>query len=142
MDWNARFPSVKPGEIAVASAYKEGPIVVKDGMIHDWSAATVARGATVERVLAVLQDYANYKTIYAPDVRASRVLAHDGNAFSVYLRLFKKSAFPVVLNSEYDVEYQALKGGGWALISRSRKMAEMNGERELDPEPVTVSCGN
>jgi len=129
MDWTPRL-SPKPGEVVIASVPKDGAVSVKDGLVHDWVAAIVAPGATVEKVLSLLQDYNDYKKIYAPDVSDSRLLARDGNMFHVYLRLMKKAPLTVIFNSEYAVEYRPLSGGRWAMISRSRKMAEMDGDSE------------
>ena len=40
----------------------------------------------------------------------------------------------MVLNSEYDVEYRPLDSGRWAVISRSTRIAEVDGETELGPD--------
>ena len=132
MDWKARF-AAKPGEVTIAPFGREGSLPVKDGLIHDWAAATIARGATVEQVLGVLQDYANYKTTYAPDVAGSRLLSREGKSFRVWLRLVKKALVPVEFDTEYEVEYRALGAGRWAMVSRSTKVAELDGARELSP---------
>jgi hypothetical protein len=133
MDWVARFTATKGGEIAVAPFGKDGSIDVKDGLIHDWASATVAAGGTVQQALAVLQDYANYKNFYAPEVADSRLISRNGNRWRAYLRLVKKKVLTAVLNSEYEVEYRPLAGGRWAVISRSTKMTEVDGDKELEP---------
>ena len=129
MDWTPRL-SPKAGEVLIAAVPKNAPLSVKEGLVHDWVAATIAPAATADRVLSLLQDYNGYKKIYAPDVTDSRLLARDGDVFEVYLRLMKKSPLTVVFNSEYRVEYRPLSDGRWALISRSRKIAELDGDHE------------
>jgi hypothetical protein len=134
MEWKARpADAAKPGDVAIAPFGKEGSFSIEDGLVHDWTAATVVRGATVERALKLLQDYANYQNIYAPDVSQSRLLNREANKYHVALRLAKKGAFPVQFDSESDVEFRALSEGRWAVLSRSTKMAELDGEREFPP---------
>jgi hypothetical protein len=108
------------------------PIEVKDGLIHDWTAAVLVPNATVEKALAVLQDYNGYRKIYSPQVIESRLLEHNGNKFRVYLKLNKsKGLVTVVLDSEYDVEYQRLPPNindgekRWAKLSRSTRINEI-----------------
>ena len=68
-------------------------------MIHDWIGASFVPGATVEDVLALVQDYDNHENIYKPEVIASRLISHRGNDFQVYLRLLKKKIVTVVLDT-------------------------------------------
>lgn len=137
MDWQARL-SPGPGEVVIAAGENNSLIEVPGGLIHDWKAATFAPGATVEQALAVLQDYANYKTIYAPEVIDSRVLSHEGNRWRLSLRLVKKKILTVTLNSEYEAEYRSLGAGRWAKLSRSIKLTEVSGGKEL---PVGTGHG-
>lgn len=130
MDWQARL-SPGPGEVVIAAGDRNSLIEVPGGLIHDWKAATFAPGATVGQALAVLQDYANYKTIYAPEVIDSRALSHDGNRWRLSLRLVKKKVITVTLNSEYEAEYRSLGKGRWAKVSRSVKLTEVSGGKEL-----------
>ena len=110
MDWTPHL-SPKAGEVLIAAVPKNAPVSVKEGLVHDWVAATIAPGATTDRVLSLLQDYNGYKKIYAPDVTDSRLLARDGDVFEVYLRLMKKSPLTVVFNGEYLLEYRPLSEG-------------------------------
>jgi len=137
MDWKAHL-APSPGEVKIAASEDNSLIEVPGGLIHDWRAATVAPGATVEQVLAVLSDYANYKTIYAPDVIESRVLGHDGNHWRLFLRLVKKKVLTVTLDSEYEAEYRSLGHGRWAKISHSVKLTEVSGGKQL---PVGTGHG-
>jgi hypothetical protein len=133
MGWKARLQP-KAGAIAVAAAGGTSAITdIKYGIIHDWVAATLVPGATVEKVLAVLQNYENYKNTYTPDVTDSTVLGRDGNRWHVFLQLRKKKVLTVLLNSEYTVDYVALEAGRWSVVSHSTKIAEVDGGRELAP---------
>jgi len=136
--WQPRYPQIQPGEVKVDPIKGDGSIVIKDGLVHDWIAATVVPGATVDQVLKVLQNYAAYKIIYTPDVTDSRAISHNGNQWHMYLQMVKKKVFTVVLNGEFDVEYRDLGSGRWAVLSRSTRLAQVEGDHEL---PVGTGLG-
>jgi hypothetical protein len=126
-----RYPQLRAGEVRIDPAREDGSIGVNDGMVHDWVAATVAPGATVEQALAVLQNYAAYKTVYQPEIVDSRLIARNGDEWRVYLKIVKKKVLTAVLNSEYDVMYRPLGNGRWAMSSRSTRIAEVDDGKEL-----------
>jgi hypothetical protein len=66
------------------------PIQMPDGMIHDWIGARCVPGTTMERTLALVQDYEKHKNIYQPEVINSKLIRRHGDDFQIYLRLRKK----------------------------------------------------
>jgi len=101
-------------------------IPIPDGLAHDWLGLLFIPGATLDSVRAVMQDYANYKRIYAPDVTDSKLLARDGDRFRVYLKLYKKEFLTLVYDSEYDVQYydHAPEGASMTVASRSTRIRQ------------------
>lgn len=131
MKAQARFSQLKPNEVRVEPARDDGSIDVKDGIVHDWVAATLVPGATVEQALRVLQNYPAYKTIYKPEIIDSKLLSHSGDQWQVYLKIVKTKVLTAVLNTEYDVRYRDLGSGRWGMTSRSTKIAEVDDGKEL-----------
>jgi len=133
-DGRPRFPSgLKPGQVEIVPADNQGFSNVPDGMIHDWIAAALVPGATVGNTLSVLQNYAGYKNIYRRAVLDSKLLSRDGDLWRIHLRMVKKKVFTVVLNAEFEVQYRPLGSARWSVLSRSTRVAEMDGDRELPP---------
>lgn len=99
---------------------------VRGGLIHDWSAERFIANRTPEEVVKLLQDYDRYHEIY-PEVTESRLISRQGNQFRAALQLKRHKVLTVILNTEYDVDYQALAGGGWRVLSRSTKVEESEG---------------
>jgi hypothetical protein len=88
--------------------------------------------------MALAQDYNRHKDIYRPEVLDSRILARNGNAYRIYLRLLKKKVITVVLDTEHDVQYDRVDQTRWRSASRTTKIAEVKNagkrnERELPP---------
>jgi hypothetical protein len=132
LDWKPRYPSsLKPGEITIAPVAGKGSIDVFDGLIHDWVVAAVVPHASPEQAIAVLQNYGAYKNVYSPDVIDSKILRHEGDAWHVYLKLLKKKVLTALLDAEFDVSYHSLGDGRWSVVSRSTRIAELEGDRQL-----------
>ena len=83
-------------------------IDVPHGLIHHWIGTILIPGASVDRVVTLMQNYERYQTLYAPNVRQSRTIARDGDHFTVSLQLFMKKVISVVLNTDNDVRYMRL----------------------------------
>jgi hypothetical protein len=134
LDGRPRFPSgLKTGQIEIVPATDKGFTNVKDGMVHDWIAAVLVPDASVDKTIAVLQNYADYRNIYRGDVTESKLLRRQGDLWHIYLRMVKKKVVTVVLNGEFDVQYRSLGSNRWSVLSRSTRIAELNGDRELPP---------
>jgi hypothetical protein len=135
MNFAARFPDVKrPGETRVVPLTGDGAVNVTDGLIHDWAASAIAPGTNVDKVLGILQHYAAYKKIYGPEVAESHLISHSGTHWSAFLKLVtRKGLTSVAYNTEYDVEFRPLGEGRWAVISRSTRVAQLDGRNEFDP---------
>jgi hypothetical protein len=131
MTGKARFAQLKPNEVRVEPARDDGSIDVQDGIVHDWVAATFVPGATVNQVLAVLQNYPAYKTIYKPEIVDSKLLNRSGDQWRVYLKIVKQKVLTAVLNTEYDVNYRDSGEGRWLMTSRSTRITEIDDDKEL-----------
>lgn len=136
---SATAREVSDGRV-VAQVWKgRGPVNVPSGLIHDWVGAAFISAATVRETLALIQDYDNHKSIYKPEVIASRVLSHHDNDFQIYLRLLKKKIVTVVLDTDHAVHYHALDPSHWLCRSRTTRVAEVENagsasEKVLPPD--------
>jgi len=133
-----RARRVKAGEVAVEPFRAKTVIPVPNGLIHDWVGSVFIPGATLERTLAMVQDYDRHKDVYKPEVIDSRLVSRTGNEFHIFLRLLKKKVITVVLNSDHDVKYIPVDKTRWRSISRTTKIAEVENpgkpnEREKPP---------
>ena len=122
-----RAQQVRQGQIVAQfwAGPGKGPCKVPSGLIHDWIGAAVILGATVETTLSLIQDYANHKNIYKPEVMDSRLVSRRNNDFQVYLRLLKKKIITVVLDTDHDVHYRALDRTRWECRSHTTRIAEV-----------------
>ena len=120
-----RMQRIKAGEILVQPVHARAVNPVTGGLVHDWVGSVFIPGATLERTLAMVQDYDRHKDIYKPEVVGSRVISHDGNDYRIFLRLLKKKVITVVLNSEHEVKYIPIDKARWRSVSRTTKISEV-----------------
>ncbi len=101
------------------------PIEAPHATIHDWQGFVFVPGATLNQLSTALLDYSRYPKYYKPDVIDARLVKDDGDSRRVFLRLYRKLVFPVVLNTEYDVQYTRLSADQQLMMSRSTRIAEV-----------------
>jgi hypothetical protein len=136
-----RVRRVRQGQILVAPFQARPETKVQDGLIHDWVGSIFIPGATLDRTLAMVQDYNHHKDVYKPDVIDSKLLSRQGNDFHIYLRLLKKKVITVVLNTEHEVSYSRVDAAKWKSISRTTKIAEVENAGKPDEREKPAGTG-
>jgi hypothetical protein len=134
-----RSQQVSRGQVVAQFWSGRGPVKVPHGLVHDWIAAAFIPAATVNELLAVIQDYDNHKNVYKPDVINSKLISRQGNDFQIHLRLLKKKIITVVLDTDHQVHYRSLGRTRWICRSHTTKTAEVENagrrdERILQPD--------
>jgi hypothetical protein len=139
----ARAQQVHEGRVVAEFWSGRGPDKIPNGLIHDWIGAAWLPGATVESILALVQDYDNHAKIYQPEVIASRLLSRQDDEFQIYLRLLKKRIITVVLDTEHQVYYREVDRTRWTCQSYTTRIAEVEnpGSREEKVLPPDTGYG-
>ena len=132
-----RSRRVRNGEVVVEPAGPKPISEITDGLIHDWVGSVFVPGVTLAATLEHVEDYDHARTRHR-EVVASRVIAHKGNDFLVYMRLLKKKMITVVLDTEHDIHYYPIDATHCRSQSKTVKIAEVDNpgkkdERELPP---------
>ena len=120
-----RAQLVRGGQVVAQFWANEGPVKVPSGSIRDWIGAAFIPATNLKKTLALVQDYDNHKSIYKPEVIASRLVSHRGNDFQIYLRLLKKKIMTVVLDADHDVHYRSQDRTRWTCRSYTTRIAEV-----------------
>ena len=133
------YALLREGEILVKQVNTKGeghPIEVPHGLIHDWIGALFIPNASLAQTLAIVQDYDNHWNIYKPEVRNSKLLERNGDHFKVFLQFYKKSLVTVVINANFEINYERFGTNRAVSRSYSTRLAEVEnasqtGEREM-----------
>jgi len=133
-----RLRIVRQGQVAAGPWKADGDTFVPGASIHDWVGAIFIPGGTLEKTLAVLQDYDHHKNIYK-DVPESKLLSRDGNDFKYYrLRVLKNGPVNGVFRTEFEAHYHPVDPAGWVCQTRTTRVTEIEDygkpeQRELPP---------
>lgn len=109
-----------------------------DALLHHWAGTLFIAGASLNEVLAVVQNYDRHQKYYSPEVVNSKLLEQNGDDFRVSLRLRRKKIVTVVLETIHDVHYTRMNAQRAYSRSYSTRIAEVEHpgearERQLPP---------
>lgn len=136
-----RAHKVRSGQIVAEFWSGQAPVKAPDGLIHDWiGAAFVSRG-TVQRTLALIQDYGNHKNVYKPEVIESKLISRDGDDFKIYLRLLKKKILTVILDTDHDVHYGSTDDKHWFCRSFTTRISEVQNAGKANEHVLPADTG-
>jgi hypothetical protein len=84
-------------------------VSLKGGLVQDWRAAVFIPQASLQDVLAIVQDYPRHHEFYKPDVADAKIESREGDQFLVSMRIVK-SKFMVtdVLHTENEIRFAHL----------------------------------
>jgi hypothetical protein len=84
-----------------ATDEKGKPIPVPHATLIHWTGDIFFPGASLDQVLAVLQDFDQFQNIYKPEIVRSQVLSHSGGTYHVSFRLHKDTPW---VNPTFNVD--------------------------------------
>ena len=135
------YAQLRKGQVLVkqVNTKEEGhPIEVPHGLIHDWIGVLFIPNASLAQTLAVIQDYDNHQNIYKPEVRHSKLLNRNGDNFKVFLQLYKKSLVTVVINADFDINYERFGTNRAVSRSYSTRLAAVGNAGQADEHELLV----
>ena len=118
--WRQRATS---GAVAMVEV---DPPSIPDGKLHHWAGAIYVPKATVDAVVKRMQEYAGRESEFYQEVKASKLLAREGDKVRVFMRLYRGAyGMDATFNSEHAVEYRRLGPSRASSRSVATKMAEL-----------------
>jgi hypothetical protein len=113
------------GHLVIAPGASPNPAEVPDGLIHDWVGAVFIPDTTMEKVIAVLQDFDAHARTY-PEILKSRMIKRDGNNLKGYWRVERKQQFvPATYDIEQEAQYRQAGQGKWICRDHSTIIREV-----------------
>ena len=137
------YDQLKNGEILVEKLETGGVSSdVPDGMVHHWVGLVFIPGVTLAQTLPIVKDYDRRAELYKPDVTASHTLAHNGDDFTMFLRLHQKRFTTVDFNTTYNVHWGSVDPTKVYSNSISTRIAEVKDPAKPDGEELPVGTGH
>jgi len=142
-DRRQAWAAIERGEVWVDSTdsrdARGSTIRAPAGLINHWLGAMFIPRASLQQLLAVIEDYDHYKDLYKPEIVRSRLLSREGNDFKTFMRVRKKTPWvTVTLNINSEVIYMEPDPAHVMTQSHSTRIAqvedaEMPQEHEYTP---------
>jgi hypothetical protein len=124
------YATVKRGEVFIErlKILENGKeIKCPDGLIHHWMGTVFIPGTTVDKVIALVQQYDRHAINYTPEVIASKTVERNGHDFKIFMRFKKKKVvITAVLNTNQDVHYVPLGPTRWRSIAKTTRVAQVD----------------
>jgi hypothetical protein len=114
------------------------PIGIPGGLVHHWVGVAFLPGVTLERTIALLQDYDRHAAVYAPRIARSALRTHADDVFQFHLRFFMQKGISVVVDTENTAHFVRLDADRAASSIVATRIAEVENpgtpaEREKPP---------
>lgn len=142
---NQAYEALRRGELKIEKIdSKESGVSqsVPGGIIHHWVGIVFIPGATLAKSLPIIKDYDHRDQYYKPDVIASRTISHNGDDYTMFLRLKQKKFVTAVLNTTYAIHWGEVDPTRVYSNSISTRIAEVKDASKPDGEELPVGTGN
>jgi hypothetical protein len=136
------YQALQHGEVRIENLEAKSASLAPGGMIHHWVGTVFIPGATLEKTLPILKDYGHRAEYYKPDVIASRLLSHQNNDYTIFLRLRQKKFTTAVFNTNYAIHWGEVDPRHVYSHSVSTRIAEVKDSNKPDGEELPVGTGN
>jgi hypothetical protein len=83
-------------------------VPIEGGLVHHWLGTVLVPGASLDRLVAFVQDYDRYPQTFDPLIARARVLEHEGDRYVVAMRTSVKKVISVVMDADYTITYHRL----------------------------------
>jgi hypothetical protein len=135
------WQQVLQGAVYVRPAVPDNPISIPDGLIHDWTGTIFIPDTTVQKVIAVMQDFNHHSKIY-PDVVRSRLVSRTGNEVNGEWRLMRRSSFlTLVLDVSEQEFYTEVAPGKWVCRAYAKNISEIENAGDRDEKAMPPGEG-
>jgi hypothetical protein len=122
MDARTAFPGADTGkEVRTVPANGANPHQLSGGQLYDWIGTVFIPGASLEKLLRMLQDYDHRPDYFPETISSAKLLCRDGNHFRYTMRLKE----PAVIDVESEVLWDPVKDHRCHCRSYSTKTAEV-----------------
>ncbi len=142
-DDTGRRQRLRGGEILAAPLDGKPSRAVPHGVIHDWVGAVFVPGASLDDVLAVIQNYDEYAKYYGPAIRTSKLLSRDNGVWLFRLQYVQKAVFvTVALDVRYKARFRRIDSRHGYSIAQSTSIRQIQNYGEPDECELPADQGS
>jgi hypothetical protein len=136
------YQNLQHGELWIQNVESKSASIAPGGMVHHWVGIVFIPGATMDKTLAMVKDYGHRDQYYKPDVIAAKLLTHEGDNYTIFLRMRQKKFTTVIFNTNYAIHWGEVDAKHVYSHSVSTRVAEVKDTSKPDGEELPVGTGN
>ena len=118
---------LRQGELIVQQVTPTGGTDLSGAMLHHWRGTAFVQGAKAADFERLMKDFGDYPKYFSPEVLQAKVLTRDGDHLQASMRVRQKHVLTVVMDTTYDIAFGQLDAQHGYSISRSTRIAEIDG---------------
>ena len=108
-------------------------------MLHHWRGTAYVAGAHAADFERLMRDYDGYPRSFSPQVVEAKVLRGQGDHLEATMRVRQRHVVTVVMDTAYDIVFGRLDARHGYSISRSTRIAEIEGAGTSDERALNSS---
>ena len=142
---NTRPPSASSAhgtEIVVEPAPGPNPKRVPNGLIHHWTGAVFIPGTDIDRVLAVVRNYARYPQFYKPGILEASLTRRNGLHDNLVLVFANPHSPRTAVECTYQSTYVRVDARHWYSISRTDHTQQIDDYGTPHQHKLPIDQGN
>lgn len=97
---------------------------LRGALLHHWRGTAFVAGASAADLERQMRSFEDYPRLYAPEVMATTILAHDDDRYRVQMRVRQRHGITVTLDTTYDVAFGRLDADHGFSRSHSTEIRE------------------
>ena len=136
------YQSLQHGEVWIRNVESKSASIAPGGMVHHWIGIIFIPGATLGKTLPIVKDYGHRDQYYKPDVIASKLLTHQGDNYTMFLRLRQKKFTTAIFNTNYAIHWGEVDSTHVYSHSVSTRIAEVKDTSKPEGDELPVGTGN
>lgn len=136
------YQNLQHGEVWIENVESNSAYIAPGGMVHHWVGIIFIPGATLDKALPIIKDYGHRAEYYKPDVIAAKLLTHQGNDYTIFLRLRQKKFTTAIFNTTYAIHWGEVDARHVYSHSVTTRVAEVKDTSKPEGEELPVGTGN
>ena len=134
-----RINKLRAGEIIAEPSGDKLAVSIEGGEISDVVGAVFIPGQSIDKVLALIQDYDAYQKNFGPEITESKLLSREADRFNIAIKFVKTVIISIGYKLEQPVDFVQVSNTQWQSRARVAKLAELKNagtaeESELSDE--------
>jgi hypothetical protein len=132
-------PRLRRGELVVEKLTPSTGLDLPGAMLHHWRGTAFVPGASAADFERLMRNFSAYPDHFSPQVVQAKLLSEQGDHLQANMRVRQRHVITVVMDTTYDIVFGRLDTQHGYSISRSTRIAEIEGAGTSNERALNAS---